>query len=808
MVCQGGSQWHHGVAATTVRPPKTEEILSSLGRASSGAVRGESMVRRKRDRGTSLLLSAVVAAATASMIGCGGDSSVGYTLPPPPPQGVFVRGTVRAPNGILARSGSLQRLHDAVVGSVYALSGTFVPVGPGHTVRLVLRRPDGTELEYGRTVTNAQGQYELALPPNTTEDTCRFLVVAGPLRAFVTSSVSAVDIDPLSEALVRLVLLTAGPNLCAYGTPDLLNIQRAMNFAPGTVVGNAASDAANDATGKASNDPRVQAALVAPIATPTLVASPATPTATIPPTFTPTTGPSATPTLTFTRLPTNTPTLTRTQTRTPTPAAPTATFTRTATRTPEGPTPTATETLPPTATPTETETPLPTPTATDTETPLPTATATASPTQTTSPTHTATFSPSPSPTPTPTFTPVVTPPQITVGSVEAAAGTVAVVPISLDQRGNATVTLAPLDLRFDPAVLTFERCERAAGVSAGKIVSAATLEAGLLRIVGAGDLVPFPNGPIVECRFRIAAGASGTTAISFVSAILADAGEQEFVAVGTGGTISVTGPPPPQIAIGRVSVAPGNLVSVPISLTSQGRNLVTIAPLEFTYDDTKLLFQRCQRAVGVSSTKEVRTAVPAIGRVRLVLAGDLTVLADGPVVECTFEARSTASGTATIAFVSANVADDTFNDFEAAGADGSVTLVPGLPSLVIGDTIGNPGGRVSIGLELQNAGTPVVTLAPLEVFYDASLTFVECVKDEAVSAGKSISARVVAPGVLRIVLAGDLEPLPNGRIASCTFDVATGASIDAVLSVSRAEFADAGFGEYLGAGASGRVDLE
>ena len=601
------------------------------------------MVRRRQNRGTSLLLVAALLAVTASLTGCGGDSSVGYTLPPPPPQGVFVRGTVRAPNGILARGGSWERLHDAIVGSAYALSGSFVPVGAGHTVRLVLRRFDGSELEFGRTRTNALGQYEFVLPPNTTEDTCRFLVVAGPLRAFVTSTVNAVDVDPLSEALVRLVLLTAGPNLCAYSTADLVNIDRAIRLAPGTVLGNAASDAANDATGKASNDPRVQAALIAPIATPTIVASPPTATPTAPPTFTATVGPSATATLTFTRVPTNTPTLSRTPTRSPTPLAPTATATRTLTRTPEAPTATATETPPPTATPTETATPEPTLTPTETGTPLPTATATVSPTHTLSPTPTPSFSPSASPTPTPTATPVVTPPRITVESVEAAAGTVVTVPILLDQRGNATVTLAPLELRFDPAVLAFERCDRASGVSVGKIVSAATPEVGLLRVVAAGDLVPFPSGTILECRFRIAASASGTTEISFVAATLADASEQEFPAVGTSGTISITGPPPPQILIGSVSVAPGNSVSVAIAVNSQGRNLVTIAPLEFTYDDARLIFRRCQRAVGVSSQKRVMTAVPGSGQVRLVLAGDLSVLEDGPVVECTFEAQSTAA---------------------------------------------------------------------------------------------------------------------------------------------------------------------
>ena len=764
------------------------------------------MVRRSKTRGWSLGLAAVVC--LAGLVGCGGDSSVGYTLPPPPPQGLFVRGTVRAPNGLLARDATWQRLYDALAAPAYALTGNFVPVGPGHVVRLVLRRPDGSELEFGRTQTNAQGQYELQLPENTTEDTCRFLVVAGPLRSFVTSTVTAVDVDPLSEALVRLVLLTAGPNLCAYTTADLVDIDRTIRLLPGTVVGNAASDAATDATGKASSDPRVQEKLIAPIATPTPARSPATATATAPPTFTPTLGLTATPTLTFTRVPTNTPTITRTATRTATPGAPTPTRTYTPTLVPtETPTPVG-----PTETPTETPTPEPTPTETatptETETPLPTATPSATPPPTATPTFSPTFSPSASPTPTPTATPVFTPPHITVGSVSGAAGTVVVVPISLDQRGNTAVTLAPLELGFEPDVLSFDRCERALGVSAGKIVSAATPEAGRLRIVAVGDLVPFPSATILECRFRIAGGASGSTVVRFVSAVLADANELELPAEGTDGTIAITGPPPPAVTIGQVEVAPGNAVSVPISLTANGRSLVTIAPLEFTYDATKLDFERCQRAPGVSSQKRVTTAVPSAGRVRLVLAGDLTVLADGPVVECTFNARSNASGSAVLGFVAANVADDQFDDFDATGTDGSIAFVPGLPSLAAGDGAAVPGGQATVALSLDTAGTPVVTLAPLELHYDTSLTLVECTRDEAVSTAKSLSAQQVAPGVLRLVLAGDLEPLPDARIATCTFAVAADAAVDAVLSVRRADLADADFREFAAAGVSGRITLE
>lgn len=758
------------------------------------------MVRRQRKMRIGLALPVVVC--LVSTMGCGGDSNVGYTLPPPPPPpGVKVSGTVRAPNGQLARS-SWERLYSLSGSIAQALSGSFVPVGAGNVVQLIFRRADGIETIMGETRTNALGEYELPLPANTTEDTCRFLVVAGPLRAFVTSTRSPVDVDPTSEATVRLVLGQAGARLCAYATSDLVRIERVLRQIPGTVTGATASDAANDAFIQGAANPQVIEALIAPIATPTQVRSPsATPTVS----FSPTLGATATPTLTFTRLPTNTPTHTQ----------PTRTFTRTFTPTvpPPTATPSSTTAITPSFTPSFTPTLAPEPTASPTETEAPTPEASATPTETSSPTVTATPSlsatPSATSTATASLTPEVTPPHILVGDTSAAAGTIVTVPISLQQNGNSTVTLAPLELNYDPAILTFERCDKAAAVSRGKLLGAATPAAGTLRVVLAGDLVPFADGDIVLCQFRIAATATGETTVAFVSAQLADAAEREFSATGRSGIVTISGLAPPQFVIGQVEVAPGQEVTVPIGLIPNERQIVTIAPLEFRFDSGALTFRRCLRSVGVSRGKQVTAALVEDGLVRVVLAGDLAPLAEGAVIGCTFAASPSAIGSSNLVFQRAEVADGAFNDFTASGTNGSIRVIAGLPAVQIEDA-NALGGEVTINVLLNSVGRSLVTLAPLVLRYDDDtvLSFVECTKDEALSAGKRLQTLVPSPGELRIVLAGDLEPFPAGRIVQCRFSVVSGVTGLATVSVERASFADDTFAEYEASGADGNVVLE
>jgi hypothetical protein len=130
----------------------------------------------------------------------------------------------------------------------------------------------------------------------------------------------------------------------------------------------------------------------------------------------------------------------------------------------------------------------------------------------------------------------------------------------------------------------------------------------------------------------------------------------------------------PLITIGQTIGSAGAEVTVPISLQSNGLSIVTVAPLVFTYDPVALTFESCSKADGVGAGKSLTTNSQTAGEVRMVLAGDLTVLPDAEILECRFVIAIGASGEIAVPFVSAAVADTEFNDYDATGVSGTITV--------------------------------------------------------------------------------------------------------------------------------------
>jgi hypothetical protein len=137
----------------------------------------------------------------------------------------------------------------------------------------------------------------------------------------------------------------------------------------------------------------------------------------------------------------------------------------------------------------------------------------------------------------------------------------------------------------------------------------------------------------------------------------------------------------PHLTLGSTNGAAGSQVTVRVSLTSNGTNVVTIAPLRFSVDPSLLTFGMCTKAVGVSAGKAVNSAVPAAGQVSVALSGDLVAIPDGEIIDCTFTiAAGAANGVIAVTFQSAALADDQFNDYDATGSSGSVTVGDGMSS--------------------------------------------------------------------------------------------------------------------------------
>jgi len=142
-----------------------------------------------------------------------------------------------------------------------------------------------------------------------------------------------------------------------------------------------------------------------------------------------------------------------------------------------------------------------------------------------------------------------------------------------------------------------------------------------------------------------------------------------------------------QFAIGTAQGAPGAAVALSISLTKNGREAVTIAPLVFDFDASRLAFDGC---TALTPGKAAFTGEPSPGRASVVVIDavigedgtppptpptGLSVFPDGPVLSCSFTIAGNAPlGATPITFVSAGLADLQFNDFAAVGTNGSVTV--------------------------------------------------------------------------------------------------------------------------------------
>ena len=614
------------------------------------------MVRRLAAIGVRLVPVALFAVLVA---GCGGDSTSEVSVPAEPgePGSVF-SGTVSAPNGQIAAlaPSALHRLAGLVVGKAEALYATNVrAVGRNVGVLLsILGGGGGVTQTFGTGVTNDQGAYAQTLPPGTSQDTCRFAVSVGTLetgtltRAFVYSLVEPINIDFNSEAAVAVILgrVQQGVSLCEFSSQEIKEIVTAIRQLSENITADNVFETNRNATIAAASSSEIQRLLdiaSGQVAAPTAT-QPAAATPTVPAPPTNTSGPAPTSTFTRTPVPTNTP---RPATSTPTKAPPTNTR----------PPATATKTAGPTNTPRPSNTPLP---------------------------------------PTATPTPQKTPPAVSIGSVSGAPGAQITLPFSLTKNSYQVVTIAPLVVGFDPTFATFNSC---VSKVTGKSVTAGLREnePDRLAIVMQGDLSVIPDGPIVDCLFTIPGDAEPTDmAVTFEEAGMAEASGPKIDATGSDGTITVTAggvatatptspatatPTPtvgasgPRIGIGSASGAAGAQVSVPISLTKNGPNIVTIAPLAFTFDPNLLTFGGCTKGAGVSAGKAVNTATPSAGRVTAALSGDLVVIPDGVILDCTFTiAAGAASGPTALTFQSAAMSDDQFNDYDATGSSGSVTV--------------------------------------------------------------------------------------------------------------------------------------
>lgn len=137
-------------------------------------------------------------------------------------------------------------------------------------------------------------------------------------------------------------------------------------------------------------------------------------------------------------------------------------------------------------------------------------------------------------------------PRLSIGSAAGVPGTDLAVTLTLSESAASIVTIAPLVIAFHPDVLALRRCEPNPAVSDGKHLSTSMPVFDRINLVLAGDLVPLPDGDIIDCTFTISPSAvSGTsTALTFEAAGGSDAEFKDYALVGTDGAVVITDVPP------------------------------------------------------------------------------------------------------------------------------------------------------------------------------------------------------------------------------------------------------------------------
>lgn len=181
---------------------------------------------------------AVMLGFTLMLTACGGDD--GGSPPPPPSAQVIVSGTVQAPAGQVALF-TRPSLWDRAVAllspeAVAALTG-LSSVPDGTAVQLIRIDDAGNVAATLASTTVLAGRYSFNLTSLGLNPSSNLLVrvinsgTNAQMRAFVTGT--TVDLDPISETAVRLVLeriaLTPGTTLNGFTVTELRDITGAVN---------------------------------------------------------------------------------------------------------------------------------------------------------------------------------------------------------------------------------------------------------------------------------------------------------------------------------------------------------------------------------------------------------------------------------------------------------------------------------------------------------------------------------------------------------------------------------------------------
>jgi len=294
------------------------------------------------------------------------------------------------------------------------------------------------------------------------------------------------------------------------------------------------------------------------------------------------------------------------------------------------------------------------------------------------------------------------------------------------------------------------------------------------------------------------------------------------------------------LSLAEASGSAGGEVPIFASLTGGQDNLAAVGAT-ISYDPTVLRVKRIASddvdctvagAIGDGTSADkvvdaqiVSTAANLETIKVIVLAFDnFEPIPDGPVFSCIFEILPEAQvGNVADLALDADASDLLGQDATIAGAGSTVSITVAAPVILAGNPSGAAGSNVSVQASLENASGIVATAT--DITYDTELVRVvldgdtpDCTIDAAIADGttadkEAIEAQVI-PGegsfaTLRVGVLSyeNFNPIPNGALFACTFEIDPSAPPGATSLVVTAAASDENSDEVEVGGVDGSITV-
>ncbi len=349
---------------------------------------------------------------------------------------------------------------------------------------------------------------------------------------------------------------------------------------------------------------------------------------------------------------------------------------------------------------------------------------------------------------------------LSVGTVSGVSGATVTVPLRL--RNTQPVAGAQLDLRFDPAVVSFTSAAITSRATGASIPPSTPSPGRLLLLIyfSGGGSIAAGDGAVANLTFQIIGAAGTQSDLTPAAATLSDPDAQPLAVVAVAGRITVTGggdptgaccaatgscsvvtevgclagtwqgagtsctpnpcpaaPAPDTLAIAGGSGAPGEQITISLALANHAA--VRGIQAEIRADSTVLRFESGTVTSRVGNMV-LGTSAPAANRTRILMyydtEGGVLAAGRGAVANLVFRIVGGAGSQTALTLTDIGVADANNQPVEAVGMGGEVSVVgaPQPPDLRLA-VLQNPGRtrtmQIFLSSDLELDALPTVVLS-------------------------------------------------------------------------------------------------